>query len=451
MKDFISKKISTANLTSLVKSGVFGILSAESYSLSKIVALRLSEYITAGNHEYMALVLSVIGLLLVVVYLVGRDFFSDTLRIFRSWRFDVFATFFFGILISISFDGIALGIYTKVVSILSIQQLLVLIALPFVALCSLIFRVVQAWLQNRKKREDPFFISDVEQKTKKDDLLGFSEEADRFAERVFNQGSSDSMVFGIDAPWGIGKSTFVNLCKEYWENSYQEKAIIYSFSPLRYEDRTNLLEKFVDGLIRVIQKNSFVPEIRPLIYKYSRFIKAKAYFSGFWIELLSGTYTIDDAFEDLESALSGFDKKIIVVVDDLDRLNFSAIKDVLFAITKSFTLPNISYVLCYDTENIVALDKEREDIEKVREFLEKFVNVKITLFLDTDTFSKYISDNFDRAVQNNLQLDPYTLEKIKEAISAIKDIYKSPDLHHYQAFVGDIRKLKRLINTLVLF
>ena len=104
MKDFISKKISTANLTSLVKAEVFGILSAESYSLSKIVALRLSEYITAGNHEYVALVLSVIGLLLVVVYLVGRDFFSDTLRIFRSWRFDVFATFFFGILISISFD-----------------------------------------------------------------------------------------------------------------------------------------------------------------------------------------------------------------------------------------------------------------------------------------------------------------------------------------------------------
>lgn len=447
MKDFTSKKISTANLTTLVKAGVFGILSAESYSLSKIVTFRLSGYITSGNHEYVALVLSAIGLLLVIAYLIGRDFFSDTLKIFKSWRLDVFATFCFGILISISFGGIGLGTYTKIVSILSIQQLLVLIGLPFVVLCSLIFRVIQAWLQNRKKKEDPFFISDVEQKTKKDDLLGFSEEADRFAERVFNQGSSDSMVFGIDAPWGIGKSTFVNLCKEYWENSHQEKAIIYSFSPLRYEDRTNLLEKFVDGLIRVIQKHSFVPEIRPLIYKYSRFIKAKASFSGFGVELLSGTYTIDDAFEDLESALSGFDKKIIVVVDDLDRLNFSAIKDVLFAIKKSFTLPNISYVLCYDTENISALEKDRPDIEKVTEFLEKFVNVKVSLYLDTTVLQNYVSKNLAKALSGNSQADPILVSK---AIGALIEIYKSQDYHHYLAFIGDVRKLKRLINTLLL-
>ena len=447
MKDFINKNLSTANLITLIKAGVFGILSAESVYLSKIIAFRVNEYITAGNHEYIVLALCMVGLLLAISYLIGRDFFSDVGRIFRSWRFDIFVTFSFGILVSFSFNGIGNGAYVKIVSLLSTQQLLVLVALPFVFFCSLTIRVAQALLQNRKKKEDPYFISDVEKKTKKDDLLGFSEEADRFAERVFNQGSSDSMVFGIDAPWGIGKSTFVNLCKEYWENSHQEKAIVYSFSPLRYEDRTNLLEKFVDGLIRVIQRQSFVPEIRPLIYKYSRFIKAKASFSVFGVEILSGTYTIDDAFEDLEIALSGLDIKIIVVVDDLDRLNFSAIKDVLFAIKKSFTLPNISYVLCYDTENISALEKDRPDIEKVTEFLEKFVNVKVSLYLDTTVLQNYVSENLAKALSGNSQADPILVSK---AIGALIEIYKSQDYHRYLPFIGDVRKLKRLINTLLL-
>jgi len=43
--------------------------------------------------------------------------------------------------------------------------------------------------------------------------------------------------------------------------------------------------------------------------------------------------------------LADLDKKVIVVVDDLDRLGFSAIKDVLFAIKKSSHVPNVSYVL----------------------------------------------------------------------------------------------------------
>jgi hypothetical protein len=85
------------------------------------------------------------------------------------------------------------------------------------------------------------------------------------------------------------------------------------------------------------------------------------------------------------------------------------------------------------------------------EFLEKFVNVKISLFLSADVLSKYVSENFDKAMQNNLQMDPRTRDKIKEAISAVKDIYASADFHKYENTLGDVRKLKRLINTLVLF
>jgi KAP family P-loop domain len=449
--DFINKNISIASATALFKTFLIGILVSETFFFSQEVSQGLVPFVTHGNHEYQAIVLGGVGLLLLFAYLIIRGCFSVGLKILRSERIDILALFLSGFLISFKFGGLGSELYEKTIQKIDPYFLLFAIGIPLLMAIGLVVRALQIKFTNRET--EPFFVTDIEGKRKADDLLNYADSATRFAERVFNGGSPDSLVFGIDAPWGIGKSTFLNYCIESWnEKKYKNKIIVYKFNPLRYEDRTNLLDKFIDGLVATLQKSTFAPEIRPLISKYSRLIKSKSTFSflGFEVELLSGTYTVDDAFDDLEVALEGLDKKVIVVVDDLDRLSFSAIKDVLFTIKKSFTLPNISYVLCYDTENIVAFEKDG-DVEKVREFLEKFVNVKTSLFLDSDVLSRYVSENFEIALQNNLQLDPYTRDNLKVAMSALIDIYKSPDFHHYQAFLGDVRKLKRLINTMMLF
>jgi hypothetical protein len=332
---------------------------------------------------------------------------------------------------------------------LSIYQLLILLFFP-IALGIIV--LANFFIKNffTRRNEKSFFISDTEINDKEGDLLNLYPQAENFAERVFNQGSSDSIVFGIDAPWGIGKSSFVNFCLRHWEKKHHEEILVYNFNPLRYENTSNFLEKFIDGLVRAIQKDVFIPEIKPLISKYSRFIKSsKGTISilGCNIEIAPGNYTVDDAFEDLELSLKHFKQKIIIVVDDLDRLSFSAIKEVLFAIKKSFILPNISYVLCYDTENINALEEKKPDTEKITEFLEKFVNVKISLYLDDLTLINYI-DNLSAVFQGNSQVDPILVSK---AIGGLKDILRSDEYHFYLPFIGDIRKIKKLINTCLLF
>jgi len=455
--DFINEKITVSGAVVFLKTIFIGILLSESWFLSQIISLRLQEYINAGDHEIMAIFVSVILTLLLLTYIWIRDCKEDCKRILKSSRFDIFGLALLGIFISFVVKGIGTGIYISILNKIGFWELILLLAIPFAMGSAFFFRAFQIKFSKRKGTE-PFFITDVEGKNKENDLLNYADQATRFAERVFNGGSSDSLVFGIDAPWGIGKSTFVNYCIESWEKEerYKNKVVVYKFNPLRYEDRTNLFEKFIDGLIATLQKGSFSPEIRPLVSKYSRLIKSKATFSflGLEFELFPGKYTVDDVFDDLEDTLKDSSKKVIIVVDDLDRLSFPAIKDVLFAVKKSFTLSNISYVLCYDTENIVALEKENNDnryAEKIREFLEKFVNVKISLFLDGDILSKYVKDNFHLALRENLQIGVQTRDQLKEALSVLLEIYKSPYFHAYQPFLGDIRKLKRLINTMMLF
>ncbi|TSC59895.1 MAG: KAP P-loop [Parcubacteria group bacterium LiPW_15] len=446
-------KIGMANLTALIKAFGVGVLCSEVVYLSVPVALKICAYIISRSYELEASSIVVSCAILVVGYLAGRGFFLDFVRLIRSARWDIAIAASAGILVDFSFGGFFSRQYAVLASALTIGQIFALLSLPFI-LC-LIF-LLKAALGRFKKRikinEHSFFISDAELKPEGDDLLGFSDAARRFAEKVFNRGSSDSIVFGIDAPWGIGKSSFVNLCRGYWEkdDEYKKGAVVYRFNPLRYEGRSNLLEKFVDGLVRTIQKNEFIPEIRPLISRYSRLIKGRAGFSwsGLKLDFFPGTYTVDDAFDDLEIALSDSKKKVIIIIDDLDRLSFSAIKDVLFVIKKSFTLPNISYVLCYDTDNISALEREKPGVEKVTEFLEKFINVKTSIFLDSATLSNYVSQNLAKALAGNSQADPVLVSK---AIGGLIDIYKSKDYHRYLPFIGDVRKLKRLLNTVLLF
>lgn len=358
----------------------------------------------------------------------------------------------FGMSISLASKGIGSNKYFELVNLLTPTLVAALPLLPIAVAIAYLLRAFLTQWRNRRTRSKPLFISDDELITATSDQLELSTDAKRFAERIYNAGSVNSLVFGIDAPWGIGKSSFVNFCIEHWDETHRNQVIVYKFDLLRFSDRSNLFEMFVDGFVRTIQQSTYAPEIRPLFSNYSRFIKGESGISriGAIIGFLPGNYTIDDALVDLSSALTRFDKKVVVVIDDLDRLSLSIVKDVLFAIKRSFMLPNVSYVLCYDSENIVQLEARDKDAEKVREFLEKFINVKTSLFLRSETLSKYVSDNFSQALGNNIQIDPAAMDGMKQLVGCLKEIYRSPDYPLYQDLLGDIRKLKRLLNTILL-
>lgn len=428
----------------MIKTIFTGILLTEVWYFSLEFASNITSQIVPLNYENYAIFIGIVGLILVLFYLFIRGFLSDLRKIVRSLRFDVFFALLLGITFSVTWGGLLINLYKEVLDFSLIQNLIIL-GSPFFIYLLVILKSISGIVE----KPNSGFLLDREISNRKDDLLNLSEKADGFAERVFNNGSPDSFVFGVDSPWGIGKSSFINFCEGYWDEKYQDRTIIYKFNPLKYVGNRDLLEIFVNGLIHSIQKDSFIPEIRPLISKYSRLLRESKRFSIFGIQIptFSVDYTAEEAFDDLTVVLEKFDKKIIIVVDDLDRMSFSEIKDILFVIRKSLILPNISYVLCYDTENIGILEAETPDIEKVSEFLEKFVNIKISLFLDKTDLSKYVSNNLNKVINNKL-VDPIL---VSQAIGGLKDIYDSSEYHNYLPFVGDVRKLKRLINTVVLF
>lgn len=400
-----------------------------------------------GINLWIYIAILFLSILLLLVYVYFRDVHKRIRIIVKSRRFDILVYCFFGIFVAWVFRGYIETFYDSFIQDLSDYEFISIGLIPLVVILGVGIRGYMMFRHKSEMQEIvPLFVTDDEKSTSKDDLLDLYGEAERFAAHVYNNGHASSMVFGLDAPWGFGKSSFINFCKEIWRKKHGDSIIVYSFSPLQYANENNILVTFIDGLIRVLAKKTFIPEARSLISRYSRFIAAKYNFSFFGIKFIRGEYTIDDAFSDLKFILSKIEQKVVVVIDDLDRLDFVEVKQVLYAIKKSFHLPNISYVLCYDTENIVSFSNKDTEAEKVIEFLEKFVNIKVNIFLDSDTLQKYTSENLSNALAENIFADPIL---ISQALSGLKEIYRSPDYLSYLSYIGDIRKIKRLINTLL--
>ncbi len=241
--------ISMSSMFLLVKAWGLGLLSAEIIFLSGEVGNKISQHLATQNIPVQTLVFTGICSLLVLYYMVRRITYSEIARLLSSRRIDLVLMLALGLLTSSYFGGLGTKQYWTFIGRISIAEIYALVALPILLGLLIFVRSVIGLLQPEEADAPSFFINDDERKSKSEDLLHSYDEAAKFAERVLNGGAKDSLVFGVDGPWGIGKSSFINLCAEYWQATYAEKIIVYRFEPLRFDEKSDLTQRFVDGLI----------------------------------------------------------------------------------------------------------------------------------------------------------------------------------------------------------
>ena len=414
------------------------------------VSAQINSIVAANELQVAALIaVSCCGLLL-AWYLRSRNPLQDWQLFFASGRVDVLMMVASGAGCALLGRELLEPHVMKAVAIVPDNIFIATCFLPFVVIFAFFVNAL-VWAR-RAQSETPYFITDTPIDSPEEDALDIVDEANRFSRLVLNNGSKASMVFGLDAPWGIGKTSFINLCEASWKTADDVRVVVHRFEPLRYDSKADLLAKFVEDFVGTIQKSVFAPEIGALVSRYARITAGKTRLSilGLSFEVEPRDITAEDALEELASALEKLRFRLIVVIDDLDRLDFSVVKNVLFALQKSFRLPNVSFVLCYDTENLVTHAAKIADADRVREFLEKFVTVKFGLFLDPSVIAKFVQQSFDEASKSYLARDPKMWAKSNKVISSLIVKYSAAGFENYRQAIGDIRKLKRLINTLLL-
>jgi len=157
--------------------------------------------------------------------------------------------------------------------------------------------------------------------------------------------------------------------------------------------------------------------------------------------------TIDELLEDIDDVLKSIDRRVIVVIDDLDRLEPKTVNNVLFAVRRTFNLSQAIYILCYDTENLV---KGKDDGSNAREFLEKFVTVKLSLFVDSAMLRDFLKTDWRKNEHSIPTIPIENLNKLEAVLSKLAEILDKDIAPNYFPLIGDMRKLKRFVNAVLM-
>lgn len=320
----------------------------------------------------------------------------------------------------------------------------------FLLFCTVLFSPLlrQYWPRRKKAPSQLYFIADEEIGDEKDDLLASVGQAKSFAETVLASDAHPGLVFGVDGPWGVGKTSFINLAERYWKSA-GDKVIVCRFEPLRYASEPDLADRLIRDLTAAIQSKVFAPEFRPAASRYSRLIKGKAdvSFLGFKLSLEPSQETVDELLDDIDEVLRRIGRRVIIVIDDLDRLDAKTTNNVLFATRRTFKLSQATYVLCYDTE---VLAGSKEEGSKAREFLEKFVTVKLSLFIDSSSLRDFLRRDWENAESHLGSVPSDTMVKLGAVLNELAEILNGDLAAKYLPLVGDLRKVKRFINAILL-
>lgn len=277
-----------------------------------------------------------------------------------------------------------------------------------------------------------------------EDILGYSNFSKSVAELIHNRTSSDGFVISLSAPWGYGKTSCINLVKEQLKD-YNDTEII-DFNPwCMLGNQEDLFINFFLSLKPYIQK----------LYNLKAITKKemKGFFnllSGFSINLgfakydcknLATTFqqssNILEQKNEIENFLASQNKKIIVFIDDIDRLNVNEIIQIFRLVKAVANFKNITYILAYDAD-IVASALQQEQLIDGKKYLEKIIQLQLSLPFP----------------QKN-SLENYFLKKMNEIATDVelsdndKEIWGNAYTEIIKKHIRNPREINRLYNALI--
>lgn len=347
------------------------------------------------------------------------------------------------------------------------------------------------------------FINDNPIESKDDDCLNRTSFSEELGKSLLDWQGKESLVIAIYGKWGSGKSSLINLTKEYLSNSQdQNKPTIITFNPWIFSGQSNLIAHFFDevgkeleckdeskrdaeiakqfryyasvlglfpsqgnvekiskwivllGLIGVTSSQimswlNAYPWINYILFLIGVILLLYEITNDFFIKLSDvfqkkseyNKKTILEIKNNLKDELKKRNKKMIIVIDDIDRLSSNEIRQIFKLIRVNADFPNTIYLLAFDRD---VVEKNIEEQKGVcgKDYLTKIVQVdfdipyvrhaKVSEFLFKE-LNKILDDLPEDAKNYFDDNDPYWA-----------NVYHSG----YKDFFKNIRDVKRYISSL---
>lgn len=291
------------------------------------------------------------------------------------------------------------------------------------------------------------------------DLLDREWFAEQVARRIAQAGTGDSVVFGLAGPWGAGKTSALALIKNFLNSGdiSPDPWAIVEFTPWAADDAYALTEEFYNTIASALDDKSSetAEQAKTLLNLAAPALAAgaKALLTG-WLDnklgegtaqktvtalLEAGADTAGELqfrenpfakrFDIISELLEKLQLRVLVIVDDVDRLHHDELLAVMKAVRLLGRFQGVHYLLSYDTQTVTDVltrtDLANGNRRRAEQYLEKIVQYPFQLPPIQDVHLAAIMD-----------------ERLRELID--RGGYDSAQCAHYVEILLDQLPLDRL-------
>lgn len=273
--------------------------------------------------------------------------------------------------------------------------------------------------------------TDIAIKSAKQDALGRTKFARSLALALSRRKvSDDSIVVGLEGPWGCGKTSVKNMALEALQAPPGVEFDVLDFNPWKFSGRDSILRGFFSNMTAALSRGESKPQqgrIARTLRRYSDYLEVGAAASdivGGFVPMarlfggamrttnrlvsatgaaikapgVSAPQTIQEVKEEFAKLLKARNRPLLVVMDDLDRLQNQEVAEIFQLVKGCADLPGLTYLLLYQRTHI--LDSLKGIVPgSPAAYLGKMIQVEFTVpVADQRTMQRFFTTRLDQVI-----------------------------------------------------
>jgi hypothetical protein len=236
--------------------------------------------------------------------------------------------------------------------------------------------------------------------------------SERVARTLAHRTDPSSIVVHIHGAWGEGKTTVLAFIDQ--ELQKFDHVVTVTFNPWRVTDQTALVLAFFNTIAAALDKapKTLKEKIGDTLRQYGE-IAGEFHLDVHGLKLTSGkalsrvgdllsTITLEERRSRIEELLTKARTRIVVFLDDIDRLDRTEVQAVFKLLKLTANFINISFILAFDRDIVahaIGTQFGAGNAQAGYEYLEKIIQVNLSLpVADPEALTKLCLDLLNTAI-----------------------------------------------------
>jgi hypothetical protein len=292
------------------------------------------------------------------------------------------------------------------------------------------------------------FKEDAHITEEKQDDLGYNDYAKVVSKEISKTYPTKSICIGVNGQWGSGKTSFIHLITGYLKAN--PTITSFWFNPWESDSLDQIKQDFFNKLLLALpDKNR---SLKDLFLKYADQINALnpniyTRIRSFFTQKKS---SYDERYRtNIGEVLKVSGQRLVVIIDDLDRLDAHELAEVFKIVRNSVNFNNVIFIMAYDRNYIdktIAGKKVNED----GMFLNKIVQTEISLpFIRRERLVNQLVINVQEILENldNRIVPQEALNQIEDEIRSTLTVQGYHEFY-FDHFIKNLRDVARITNSL---